>query len=375
MYYVLSFTVLPQAFAGSSDLTIIQAGFSFTIAISLLLTSHLIRRFELKNIVISALITSTALFLLLLNNFPISVLSIFVAGISFSIGQLTSFTYFWKTVEPEQRGRIAGVIGFISLLLFFVLTYLIAPSLSLFGKILLCIILGAFGPIAILLLKPSKKEIDLGKQTEYYPEKRVIILYTIPWILFSLLNATLAKNIAVSTSSLFSPSVYFSLIVLQTIAALFGALFGGLTADYVGRRSTLALSMTLYGISMLFRILNFEAVFFLVYIMEGLSWGIFLTLYSFVIWGDLSNARNCAKLYATGLIIFYIVTAIGQLPSFISQLSPLTSTLISGLIIFLANIPIVIAPELLPPDIQERIKLRKYIHTVKKISKKLQTQQ
>jgi MFS family permease len=141
-------------------------------------------------------------------------------------------------------------------------------------------------------------------------------------VLFSLLNATLARNISVNTATLFSPLFRFSLPILQTIAALIGALFGGLIADYIGRRPTLAISMTLYGVSMLLQaILVSEAIFVFKYIAEGLGWGIFLTLYSFVIWGDLSNDKNVAKLYSVGLIVFYATAAIGQLPSLLSEIS------------------------------------------------------
>ncbi|MDI9576502.1 MAG: hypothetical protein QM398_00015 [Thermoproteota archaeon] len=104
------------------------------------------------------------------------------------------------------------------------------------------------------------------------------------------------------------------------------------------------------------------------FIGEGLTWGIFLTLYNFVIWGDLSNTENAGKTYAIGLAVFYGTTAIGSF-NLISGVSAVNSTLISCMLIFLAIIPIALAPELLPSEAQEKSKLQKYMAIVRKIAK------
>lgn len=295
---------------------------------------------------------------------------LFIIGVFFSIAQLTSFTYFWNTTQSEERGRIGGIIGFISLQFFFISNYVFASSSDFFGKILIGIVLSIVAALAILLIRAPINGSAKKITAEYYAEKRTIILYSIPWILFSLINATLAKNISANTSELLSSSFYLFLVILQTVAALFGALGGGFIADHFGRRLTLALSVTLYGVSMVFRafIAN-EVTFLFAFIAEGLSWGVLLMLYSFVIWGDLSNSKNCSKLYAIGLIAFYLATGIGQLPSFISEISLLGSALISCLMIFLSNLPIALAPELLSSDIREKMRLKKYMKTIKKIAK------
>ncbi len=370
-YYIFSIVVIPQAIPSSGAQSTIQASFSFVIAVTLFLASHIIRKFKPKYIIIcSSAVSIASIFLFLSSSIEFSIMCIFIIGVFFSIAQLTSFTYFWNTTQSEERGRIGGIIGFISLQFFFISNYVFASSSDFFGKILIGIVLSIVAALAILLIRAPINGSAKKITAEYYAEKRTIILYSIPWILFSLINATLAKNISANTSELLSSSFYLFLVILQTVAALFGALGGGFIADHFGRRLTLALSVTLYGVSMVFRafIAN-EVTFLFAFIAEGLSWGVLLMLYSFVIWGDLSNSKNCSKLYAIGLIAFYLATGIGQLPSFISEISLLGSALISCLMIFLSNLPIALAPELLSSDIREKMRLKKYMKTIKKIAK------
>lgn len=370
-YYAFSILAIPQAVASSSEVTTIQAGFSLVIAVSLLLACLLIKSFQLKLILVSSLITTIALLFLFLNNYLVSIVSIVIIGIFFAIGQLTSFVYFWRSTEAEQRGRTGGKVGSVSLVFYLMVIYAIAINVGFSTIILLCLVINFISPAAILILKPGRQTLASNVQEQYYPERRVIVLYAVPWVLFSLLNATLARNISVNTETLFTPLFQLSLAILQTVAALIGALFGGLLADYIGRRPTLAISMTLYGVSMLLQaIFVSDAIFAFKYIAEGLSWGIFLTLYSFIVWGDLSNAKNVAKLYTVGLIVFYATAAVGQLPSLLSELPLVMSALISSAVIFLSNLPIVLAPELQPSAIQEKLRLKRYIRTVKKVSEK-----
>lgn len=155
----------------------------------------------------------------------------------------------------------------------------------------------------------------------------------------------------------------------QIVGGVCGALIGGYFADRVGRRLTLVFGVVLYGVSMAFKgFTDNEVALLFSFIGEGLTWGIFLTLYNFVIWGDLSNTENAGKTYAIGLAVFYGTTAIGSF-NLISGVSAVNSTLISCMLIFLAIIPIALAPELLPSEAQEKSKLQKYMAIVRKIAK------
>jgi MFS family permease len=214
-------------------------------------------------------------------------------------------------------------------------------------------------------------------EKRYNPEKRTILLYSVPWILFSLINATMARNTSLYVLQNVQSSHYIILVVLQLVGAIFGAVGGGMIADFFGRRLALVFSLTLYGIgSALVGVVENYEVFYFVYILNGLSWGIFLVVYLFVVWGDLANEESCAKRYSLGLIIFYLAQGIGiLLMNQISQIPLVISSLASCLLIFFSNLPLILAPELLSSDFREKIKLKLYEGALRKIMRKLSQNQ
>jgi hypothetical protein len=304
--------------------------------------------------------------------------AILVGGVFFSVGQLASFMYLWSITISEERGRVAGLAGFFSLTLLQLIS-LMAQTLSLYGAIILSGIL-SFGTLSIKLLKPESKALLTSKinDKQYGFEKKFVLLYSIPWILFSLINVTLSRNVSLYSSQIIPASLFMLLVVGQTLAAGFGALVGGIIADLFGRRLSLGVTLTLYGVSSALAGLFIDnyGILFFAYTANGLNWGILWVLYSLVIWGDLANERNCAKRYSTGLIIYYLSTGIGYLfTQQVSQIPIIISALSGCLLIFLSNIPILLAPELLDADFRQQVKLKLYMNIVKKTRQKLSRDQ
>jgi MFS family permease len=369
-YFVFSIYFLRHVIPSADNLWIVQASFHFIIAIALLLTSFFIHRFnKLRVIYACSIVTSIVTVLLFfVSNDIFRLIFIFVVGIFFSIGQLAFFTYFWNLTVPEERGRIAGLIGFVSFPFYFIVAPIIVETLDFPGIVMLSIVL-SLGLLSVILLRPEKAVLTAKKdERENHSEKRTVLLYSIPWILFSLINATLAKNISLNISQQVPSSFYFFLTILQVIGVIFGAIFGGIIADFFGRRLSLAFSLTLYGISSaLAGLTKINEILSFVYVANGLSWGILLTLYTFVVWGDLANKENCAKMYSIGLITLYLTIGVGLLPTQIAQIPLVVSSLLSCLLIFLSNVPLILAPELLPSDLRERIKLKLHMRAVRKI--------
>jgi len=293
------------------------------------------------------------------------------------MGQLALFAYFWSLTVSEERGRVAALVGFSSLSIFFIVS-LMAETFDFSGIVMLGVIL-SLGTLVIKLLRPEKKATLTTKKDEkgHHPEKRTILFYTVPWVLFSLINATLARNISLYVSQSVPFPYYGFLAFLQLVAAVFGALGGGIIADFFGRRLSLVFSLTLYGISSaLVGLVKSYEMFCFVYVANGLNWGILLTLYLLVVWGDLANKESCAKIYSIGLIISYLATGVGNLfTNQISQIPLIVSSLGSCLLIFLSNIPLILAPELLSSDFRERIKLKLHKNALRKIRRKLSQNQ
>ena len=375
-YYVYSIYVLRHVVGSSAETQLmVNPSFNFVIIVALILNSFFIHRFSKIRIVYRCSLATSTLTILLLftSSIVLRLMIVFVAAIFFSIGQLAFFTYFWSLTASEERGRVTGLIGFFCLPFFYFVTFSIAETLDFSGTVMLGVIL-SLEPLVVKLLRPEKAMLTAKKDERgNYPEKRTIFLYLIPWVLFSLINATLARNISLHISQQVPSSFYLSLTGLQAIAAVFGALGGGIIADFFGRRLALAFSLTLYGISSALAglVKNYE-MFCLVYVANGLTWGVLLTLYLLVVWGDLANKENCARVYSIGLITFYLTMGVGSLLTYqMSEIPLIISSLVSCLLIFLSNIPLILAPELLSSDFRERIKIKLYMNVIRKIGRKL----
>ncbi len=369
-YYVFGFAIIPILNRVVIGNITVQPIFFFSIPLSVLLISQIYKEIGKKHIIASTSILALCLPLLFIcQTFELSLIIIIIIGIAFGMSQLSSYVYFWRTTIATERGRIGGVLGLIAIPLYFLLMNFVSSIVGFLGNIIMCLGFCLFILIGASLIKENgfpKNKAEMA----YYPEKRTIIFYSIPWILFCFLNATLSKNISIDIQNLIPLSFYAFLTISQSLGGLLGAVLGGFLADR-GRRSTLILSVTLYGVSTTFKaFLSNDITFFLAFVAEGLSWGILLTLYSFVIWGDLANSKNVAKIYSIGLIGFYVSMGVGHLSSILLEIDILTSALISCLIIFLSYLPIILAPELLSTDIQEKNKIKKYMDTVKKIADK-----
>jgi hypothetical protein len=116
---------------------------------------------------------------------------------------------------------------------------------------------------------------------------------------------------------------------------------------------------------------SYELLYF-VYVVNGVNWGILWVLYGYVVWGDLANEESYNKRYSLGLAIYYLTTSVGFLfTQQVSQIPLITSAIASSTLIFLSNIPLVLAPELLSPAFREKIKLRLHMDAVRKIGRKL----
>jgi MFS family permease len=371
-YFSFALSVLPRIVGSSTEtFNLITSSFNFLIAFASLLSIFFIAKFNKVRIIYGYAITTSiaSILLLVTSNSAIRLVILMVMGIFFGVGQIAFFTYFWSLTKSVERGRVAGLAGFIALPCAYIIG-LIAETADFSGAVLLGFTI-SLATLAIRLLESEKKEIpkNMNNEEGFRPEKRTIILYSLPWIVFSLINATIARNISADVSLLVPSSLFAFLFLLQMASSGFGALVGGTIADLFGRRLSLGLCLTLYGISTVLGGLlqSYEFVYFM-YAASGLTWGILWTVYGTVVWGDLADKESCAKRYAFGLGIFYSASGLGFLfTSAIANIPLIASALVGCFLIFLSNLPLVLAPELLSADFREKIKLRLHIKAVKKI--------
>jgi MFS family permease len=367
---ILSYRILSYIVGESNEIFPILSGFlCFSVSFGLLLAYFFMQRVSKTSLIATwSMFSSVGTILItLIPNTTLRIVIFLLLGALFGIGLLALFALFWETTVPEERGRVSGLIGFISLLIY-TLVYALVGNPDFFVTLILSIILNS-ATMAVRLLCPKRETIQsVRRDLERYTEKRTVLLYSIPWLVFSMINAILGKTISLYVSHQFDPNSVALLLTLQVVGGSIGALVGGLMADFVGRRRTLVTGLILYGISSAISGLaqSYEP-FYLSYIGIGLTWGIFLTLYQLVVWGDLANTKTCFRMYSIGLVIFYFATGIGSLfGSQFSNIPLMGASIVSCLFIFLSNIPLLFAPELLTRDLSERIRLKSYISLVKR---------
>ena len=372
-YYIFSNIVLKFIVDESTKtFSIYNASFNFLISFAMILGSALIRRTDKRSIIYAWFVLSSigTIVIILAPTGTFKLATYLILGIVFGIGLLAFFSLFWDLTVREERGRVAGLIGFISLpTLLPVVVFL--ENFDFFRTVMSCIIL-SLGTLTIKALDPERISVLKTKECpkRYGPDKRTILLYSIPWLTFSLINATLAKAVYYHILQHFSPSL-FLFAILQYIGAGLGAIIGGAIADLFGRRPSLALGLTLYGISSAISGLAMtREMFFPAFVGTGLTWGILFTLYSLVIWGDLATEETCDRRYSVGLAIFSSTAGLGALSApGLFQIPLVAASMASCMLIFLSNIPLILATELLPSDFREEFRLKIYVSLVKKIIK------
>jgi len=369
VYYILLADLLEQIVPFGLDVSVVQGVLYFFTAVVLLFGSFLIKKFnKLKIIYFCSVITSLLMGLLLGNFFEGFRLLILIGLVLFvSLGMLTTLGVFGNLTFPEERGRMGGLIGFVVFVLFFVVNY--SLSLDYFSSVLLGLFLNALPLVGLFFKSFRFRLVSTRKEPANYFERRVFALYFIPWIAFSLINVTLAGNTSAIILEQISDSLHFSLLSVQVVGVIFGVLFGGFVADLLGRRFSLVFSLTFFGFcTALVGLFSNDLVFLVVYGASGLSWGILFVLYIFVVWGDLSNQNNGIQIYSIGLITYFLSLGVGI---FIDVSLPIfQSALLSVMIIFLLNMPIIFAPELLPSYVFDKVKMKMHMGTVKKLQKK-----
>lgn len=376
-FQIFSYRILGYIVRESNEILPIWYGsLCFSVSFGIILACFLMQRVSKTSLVATWSIFSSVgtILITLIPNTTLIIAIFLLLGAIFGIGLLALFALFWETTVPEERGRMSGLIGFISLLIS-PLVYVLVGNLDFSVILILSVILNS-ATMAVLLLRPNKEAVQSGRRDlERYTGKRTVLLYSIPWLAFSVINATLGKTISLQVSYQFNPTSVALLVTMQVVGGSIGALLGGLMADFVGRRLSLVTGLILYGISSAISGLaqSYE-LFYLSYIGIGLTWGIFLTLYLFVVWGDLANAETHLRMYSIGLVIYYSATGIGSLfGSQLSYISLMVASIISCLFIFLSNIPLLFAPELLPQNFRERIRLKSYLSFVKRKMRRIKS--
>ena len=177
-YHILSYRILSYIVGESNDIFPILSGFlCFSVSFGTLLACFLMQRVSKTSLVATwSMFSSVGTILItLIPNVTLRIAIFLLLGAVFGIGQLALFALFWETTVPEERGRVSGLIGFISLLIF-PLVYASVGNLDFSVTLILYVILNS-AIMAVLLLRPKREAVQSGRRDlERYTGKRTVLL-------------------------------------------------------------------------------------------------------------------------------------------------------------------------------------------------------
>lgn len=106
-------------------------------------------------------------------------------------------------------------------------------------------------------------------------------------------------------------------------------------------------------------------------IVDSIAFGIFTVAFVFVVWGDMSIGERGEKFYALGSICFHAAVIISlALSPWLKTIDISSAFSFASFFIFLAIIPIFLAPELLPEKVIKEREIRKYVDEAKKVARR-----
>jgi hypothetical protein len=304
------------------------------------------------------------------SDFLVDTLLAIFFGASIGMGLPSCLSYFANSTSVENRGLVGGTIwstvGFTALILAF--------SISILGQwetIIALAIWRLFGAIGFLVLNRKHAELAAQKSHSYLEiiRKKEILLYLFPWVMFCLINFAEAPIL----EGVFGENFFAFVQLVESAFVGIVAIVGGVIADVAGRKRVVIAGFVMLGIeyAAMSAFYQSPAALYLFLILDGVTWGLLVSVFLTVIWGDLGENYEKEKYYTLGGLPYLLANVLYILiePQ-ASAISPTAAFTFASFFLFLAVIPLMYAPETLP---EKRIKdreLKSYVEKAKKAKEK-----
>jgi MFS family permease len=305
-----------------------------------------------------------------INGMLANALLAFFLGASIGIGLPSCLSYFGDSTSVENRGFVGGIIwstvGFAVLIFAFLIN-----MLGQWETIIALTIWRLFGGVVFLVLNKKHEKFGAQKSPSYLEliRKREILLYLFPWVMFSLINFAEAPIL----EGVFGAE-FFAFVQLMEWAFMgIFAIVGGVMADIVGRKRVVIAGFVMLGIeyAALSVFSNSPVTLYLFLTLDGITWGLFASVFFMALWGDLGGNYEKEKYYALGGFPYLLA---GFLPiimkPYASDIPAVTAFSLASFFLFLAVLPLMYAPETLPEKSIKDRELKSYIEKAKKAKEK-----
>lgn len=293
-----------------------------------------------------------------------------IIGLYCGFGAPVLLGYYSTVTKSINRAKISGLVIFLTCTSFVPVILLARSPVS---TAVTLAVWKLCGLLAIILLKPSETKIYKEDTISYKSilKTREIILYLIPWLMFSMVN-----NFAIPALNIeFGSSIITPLTMAENVIAGIFAVITGFIADRFGRKRLLFLGFTLMGFGCatlgLFP-LSMSGLYFYT-LVDGIAWGIFTTLFILTIWSDIAGERNAEKFFIIG-ILPYMFSVFLQIvfDQFManSVIDFVSIFFFLSIFLFIAVTPLYLAPETLSKKDKRANDLRSYlVQAQKKVEK------
>jgi MFS family permease len=295
---------------------------------------------------------------------------VFFFGASIGIGLPSCLSYFADSTSVENRGFVGGIIwssvGFTVLLFAFLIN-----MLGQWETIIALTIWRLLGGFGFLVLNRKHTKPAAQKSPSYLEliRKRQILLYLFPWIMFSLINFAEAPLLERAFGAEFSAFVQ----LVEWIFVGIVAIVGGVIADIAGRKRVVIAGFVMLGIeyAALSAFSNSPATLYLFLILDGVTWGLLVTVFFTAIWGDLGENYEKEKYYVLGGLPYLLANFLPILiKPYANAISTTAAFSFASFFLFLAVLPLMYAPETLPEKKIKERELKSYIEKAKKAKEK-----
>jgi MFS family permease len=300
-----------------------------------------------------------------------SVLIALFLGASIGVGLPSCLSYFADSTSVENRGFVSGITWSIIGTAVLVFAFLI-NSLGLWEAIIALTAWRLFGGAGFLVLNRKHQKLGEQKSPNYLGvlRKKEILLYLFPWVMFSIVNFAEAPLL----EQVFGAGFAFVQVVEYALAGVIAVLAGTL-ADITGRKRIVIAGFVMLGIeyATMSVFSSSPATLYLFLALDGTTWGLFLSVFLTVIWGDLGEDRAKEKYYTLGGLPFLLAGFLSILiKPYASAIPPGTAFSFASFFLFLAVIPLMYAPETLSEKTMKDRELKNYLAKAQKEVAKVQ---
>ena len=307
------------------------------------------------------------LFLPTFGEFEVAMLLIFW-GFAFGIGLPSCLALIPLLTSVEKRGQTGGAIFLATYLVLFLL--IVVAPLDIFSISLMLAVWRGLGLGVFLLHVKIDEAVKLGS-VSYLSilRRRKFLLYFLPWLVFCLVNYFGVQILEQS----FGKSMVTLIFTAEFSVGALCCLISGWLMDLKGRKLVIITGLVMLGLGhallSFFPPNSFVQAFFI--IVDNIAFGIFTVAFVFVVWGDMSIGERGEKFYALGSICFHTTVILSlALSPWLKMIDISSAFSLTSFLIFLAIIPIFLAPELLPEKVIKEREIKKYVEEAKKVAQR-----